>query len=291
MSQETSIYLTNIIIVAILAALITQHWLGQGRSRALRPWMVAAWVMLVADVFFALRSPNLSPWIGRIVPTALVTVGQAVLLVGARRTADLRTNPFALTSVILVHAGILVAFLVLDPQSDWRKVVNGIVWAGLSFASYWSLRKAQKPYWRPLQSPANAFLLHGVFHCTRVALASLFSMYQLEDADAWLQAVGDLEVSFFMVALFVSILIASLQVRNEELSNALTEVQTLTGLLPICAWCKKVRNDDGYWQKVEDYLATHSQIKFTHGICAECYREHKAAVSGEGHTHGTGHKH
>jgi len=47
----------------------------------------------------------------------------------------------------------------------------------------------------------------------------------------------------------------------------------LTGLLPICAWCKKVRNDEGYWQKVEDYLASRSGLKFTHGICSDCYKE------------------
>jgi len=282
MSQETSIYLTNFIIVTILAALITQHWLTQARQLALRPWVVAAWVMLVADILFVLR-PELPPWIGRIVPTALVTVGQAVLLVGARRTADLKTNRVFLGSIVLAHGAILVAFLQFAPQSEWRKVVNGVVWAGLSFAAYWSLRRAQKPYWQPIQSPATAFFLHGVFHCMRVALASLFSMNGLTEADAWLQTIGDLEVSFFMVALFVSILVASLTVRNEELSLALTEVQTLAGLLPICAWCKKVRNDDGYWQKVEDYLATHSQIKFTHGICSECFEEHKAGVHGPGH--------
>jgi hypothetical protein len=285
MSQDTSIYLTNIIIVTILAALITQHWMSHARARSLRPWVVSAWILLLADVLFVLR-PELPPWIGRIVPTALVTLGQAVLLVGARRTAELRTNPFALSALVAAHVGMLVAFLVLAPDSEWRKVVNGVVWAGLSFASFWSMRSAPKPFWRPLQAPANAFLLHGVFHCGRVALASLFNVQQWGNADAWLQTIGDLEVSFFMVALFVSILIASLQMRNEELSNALTEVQTLAGLLPICAWCKKVRNDDGYWQKVEDYLATHSQIKFTHGICSDCYGEHKSVLGAHGHTPG-----
>lgn len=282
MSQETSIYLTNIIIVTILAALITRHWLVQGRSLVLRPWAVAAWVMLLADVLFALR-PELPTWVGRIVPTALVTVGQAVLLVGARRTALLRTHRVALTSIVLAHVACLFAFLMVDPHSEWRKVVNGVFWAGLSLASFWSLRRGAKPYWHPIQSPANAFLLHGLFHLARIALALFFRVEQWTHADAWLQAIGDLEVSFFMVALFVSILLASLQERNTELSNAITEVQTLAGLLPICAWCKKVRNDDGYWQKVEDYLATHSQIKFTHGICSDCYREHKEGVHGPGH--------
>ena len=277
MSQETSIYLTNIIIVSILAALITHHWRVQGRALALRPWVVAAWVMLLADVLFALR-PLLSPWIGRVAATSLVTLGQAVLLVGARRTATRRTNPWLLGSIVAGHVACLIAFLFFEPHSEWRKVVNGIVWAGLSFASHLSLRRGAKPYWQPIQSPANAFLLHGLFHGGRVVLASALSMQHWADADAWLQTIGDLEVSFFMVALFVSFLLASLEVRNLELSTALTEVQTLAGLLPICAWCKKVRNDEGYWQKVEDYLATHSQIRFTHGICTDCYREHREAA-------------
>ena len=280
MSQETSIYLTNIVIVTILAALITHSWLAQRRAAALLPWVVAAWVMLLADVLFALR-PELPSWVGRIVTTGLVTVGQAVLLAGARRTAELRTPIAILMGVVAAHVATLAVFLVVDPQSDWRKVINAVFWAGLSFASYLSLRRAPKPYWRPLPSPANAFLLHGAFHAVRGILASLLSVAQTPELDALLQTVGDLEVSFFMVALFVSILLASLHVRNEELSQALSEVQTLAGLLPICAWCKKVRNDEGYWQKVEDYLATHSQIKFTHGICTDCYRENMAGVQAQ----------
>jgi hypothetical protein len=273
MTQETVIYLTNTIIVVILATLITQHWLVQGRTAPMRAWMVAAWVMVVADVFFAAR-PALPEWMGRIIPTLLVTVGQVALLVAARRTAELRSSRLLMAGVVVLHAAVLVGFFALEPGSEWRKVANGLVWAGLSFAAYGALRKASSPYWRSVQSPATAFLLHGVFHCMRTALASVFSLYQLDEADAWLQTIGNLEVSFFMVALFVSILVSNLQLRNEELSRALADVNALSALLPICAWCKKVRNDDGYWQRVEDYLSTHSQIKFTHGICADCYKEH-----------------
>ena len=75
--------------------------------------------------------------------------------------------------------------------------------------------------------------------------------------------------------LFVGILIANLQLRHDELSSAHAEMHTLSGLLPICAWCKKVRDDDGYWQQVEDYFACRSQITFTHGVCAECLEDQK----------------
>jgi len=61
-----------------------------------------------------------------------------------------------------------------------------------------------------------------------------------------------------------------LQQRNQQLSSALAEVETLSGLLPICAWCKKVRDDDGYWRQVDDYFCRRSQIRFTHGMCSDC---------------------
>ena len=64
--------------------------------------------------------------------------------------------------------------------------------------------------------------------------------------------------------------VARRQALIEELQAALAEVRTLTGLLPICAWCKNVRDDGGYWQRVETYVERHSHASFTHGICPAC---------------------
>ena len=55
-----------------------------------------------------------------------------------------------------------------------------------------------------------------------------------------------------------------------DLQEALTKVKTLSGLLPICAWCKKVRDDQGYWSQIEVYIEQHSEAEFTHGVCPEC---------------------
>jgi DNA-binding NarL/FixJ family response regulator len=57
-----------------------------------------------------------------------------------------------------------------------------------------------------------------------------------------------------------------------ELQEALANIKTLSGLIPICAGCKKIRDDQGYWSQVEIYVAKHSGAKFTHGICPECTR-------------------
>ena len=63
---------------------------------------------------------------------------------------------------------------------------------------------------------------------------------------------------------------ARLRAKAEELSAALDRVQTLKGMLPICAWCKKIREDNGYWIRVESYISSHSAAEFTHCICPAC---------------------
>lgn len=65
---------------------------------------------------------------------------------------------------------------------------------------------------------------------------------------------------------------AELTRANRELEAALRNVKTLSGLLPICANCKKIRDDQGYWQQVERYVQQHSQAEFTHSICPDCVR-------------------
>jgi len=55
-----------------------------------------------------------------------------------------------------------------------------------------------------------------------------------------------------------------------ELYKSLANVKTLTGLLPICAGCRKIRDDKGYWTQVEDYVSQHTEVKFSHGLCPDC---------------------
>lgn len=59
-----------------------------------------------------------------------------------------------------------------------------------------------------------------------------------------------------------------------ELRQALDDIKTLQGILPICMHCKKIRNDKGYWEQVEGYISHHSEALFTHSICPECMQKH-----------------
>jgi len=64
----------------------------------------------------------------------------------------------------------------------------------------------------------------------------------------------------------------SLENMNKELQAALSKVKTLSGLLPICANCKRIRDDKGYWSQVEAYIGKHTEAEFSHSICPECIK-------------------
>jgi CHASE3 domain sensor protein len=71
-----------------------------------------------------------------------------------------------------------------------------------------------------------------------------------------------------------------------ELKNTLAHIKILSGLIPICAWCKKVRSDTGYWETVEQYVRGHSEARFSHGVCPSCAEKfkdeiHRANQNGE----------
>ena len=80
--------------------------------------------------------------------------------------------------------------------------------------------------------------------------------------------------------LYVGVRVVSLQERLankvNELQATLDKVRQLRGLLPICSYCKRIRNDQNYWERVEVYVTEHTDAKFTHGICPTCLEAAKA---------------
>ena len=87
-------------------------------------------------------------------------------------------------------------------------------------------------------------------------------------------------LAFAMLSALIGILWGKILQADEEkskiiieLREALDRVKTLSGLLPICASCKKVRDDQGYWNQIEAYIEAYSEAQFSHGICPECARK------------------
>lgn len=91
----------------------------------------------------------------------------------------------------------------------------------------------------------------------------------------WL-GVANRGITIFVV--WLTVVLSLTRKRVEE------EVKTLRGLLPICSYCKKIRDDKGYWKQIEVYIAANSQADFSHGLCPECGIEHYPDIFAHEHT-------
>jgi DNA-binding response OmpR family regulator len=149
---------------------------------------------------------------------------------------------------------------------------------------------------RAAEAPTLAILdwmmpgLHGPEVCRTIRherptanlyLMLLTSLEGREDLIAGLQAGADdyvvkpFDPDELRARVNVGMRIVNLQERLDarvgELQDALASVKTLSGLLPICSYCKRIRGDDQYWQQIEAYIAERSEAQFSHGICPTCY--------------------
>ncbi len=275
MNDPFIVYSVNLIIGVILAGVMSRYWRLEARGGALRYWIVAAWTLSAADLGFVLRSAY-PDTVTRMLPTLMVTAGQLMLIFASQRSTGQPTERRAGGAVLALHALFLLGFVLFPQFSSWRSVGNAIVWGSLSFRAAWVLSRPIGDQRTAMQLPAFVLVSHGLFHLLRLTLATLFASQQDSAAGAVLQLIGDLEVSLFMVALFVSVLVAFLELSHRELSVAADNVRQLASMLPLCAWCGNVRDDDGYWKRIEAYLATH-QVSVTHGICESCSSKHFVA--------------
>jgi hypothetical protein len=95
--------------------------------------------------------------------------------------------------------------------------------------------------------------------------------------DSFLLVILLLPVLYFFVYRPLSSYVNNINLLNAEkdtvikkLNTALEEIKTLKGILPICASCKKIRDDTGYWNQIESYIKEHSEAEFSHGLCPDC---------------------
>jgi len=279
MSDDAIVYVLNLVLGVILAAVMTRHRQLGTAGGTLRHWILAAWFLAGADLLFVLRAelPSLMP---RMVPTLGVTAGHMLLLRAARLAAGTKFSRWSAGGVVAFHLALLLLYASIPALAEWRSVTNGILWGGLSLITAGVLARGPEPMRRVMTIPAFIMAGQGGFHAIRTTLAVRAASGPGSGSSLLVQRLGDLEVSLFMVALFVSVLVAYLELSHAELKEAQAEVHALTSMLPICSWCNKVRDDTGYWRRIESFLRQ-KQIRVTHALCESCAAEHFADESGE----------
>lgn len=268
-SSELLLDLINVFNGTVIAGLITHHWRFSGRDRIIGHWMLAAWLMIAADAVFALKS-GLPGVIVAVLPTMLVTSGECVLLAGARRTRGLDPRLRQVGAFAAVHLVAIAGLGLAGVDARWRMVADGAMECCLSALSFAALRHPGAGGPNRFRLPAAVFAIHAILHTARLTTNTYLAVKGQASTPEWIHIYDELEDSFFVIILFVSLLTAHLRQRNDELQQAIAEVKELSGLLPICAWCRQVRDDTGYWRKIEEYFQTKGRIRFTHCICEAC---------------------
>jgi hypothetical protein len=170
-------------------------------------------------------------------------------------------TPFARNRLVVAIAGFVATVII-----GWLDYFTGY---SLDFSLLYFLPVAYVAWYATLGAAFGISFLALITWYTADMLAG--HVFESSAALVWnsfMRAGSLLVVTYVVHRLRVNLERAS--TLNAMLETSLDQVSQLKGLLPICAWCHDVRNDEGYWQSVDSFLQSHSHLEFSHGICPKC---------------------
>ncbi|MDC7220301.1 MAG: hypothetical protein PQJ59_10190 [Spirochaetales bacterium] len=162
------------------------------------------------------------------------------------------------------------AFIILTAITILVLIYNGV---GQAHAPYWAL--VLPIYFASFLGVKKGGIIQAIHAIPLILMLTNMlpgQNYQYESYDT---------IRFLLIYILVSGLtftmeytraktVEFLQEKNRALERADNEIKQLRGIIPICSYCKNIRDDEGYWEKVEEYLSRHSEAQFSHGICPDC---------------------
>lgn len=266
---EFTFFLAAAFITTMLALQLTEYWWRHRRNQAIGYWVLAIWIFVTADFAF-MMSTGLSSMGIRFVSRVCVTAAYGALLLGAQRTAGVKPQARMVGGALIVYAASLALFSNSIETTFVRHLYGRAVWGAICVAGYFLLRRASRHFWGGLNTPATILLIQGIYNAARASSYGVLYVMDATAFDASLKYLDYVDVVLFDIALFVALMVALLNEGHEQVATSRTEIETLTGLLPTCAWCRKVRDDDGYWHEMADYFTKKNRVTLTHGICTSC---------------------
>lgn len=192
---------------------------------------------------------------------SIITIVSFLTIMGhlVRIPAQIETGANSFSALIFA----VIIFTAMFSRRRMLVLVSG-VFLVLTFSSYLYAAIHAQP-------SVNVHLLSGTLNTVIVIIILLCLSYQncaitdraLEITQQELEKNADLNRT----------LEQKVEERTAKLKESMTQIKVLSGLLPICASCKKIRDDHGYWKQIESYIRDHSEAKFSHGICPDCAKE------------------
>ncbi|MBI4798328.1 MAG: hypothetical protein HY794_06260 [Desulfarculus sp.] len=270
------------VIAAILFGYMSHMQLSRKTYPGFRHWTLAALVSGTGSVLVTLRGlvPDLISIVGAnfLIILAIMLVCRGLAIFGGQRP---KAWPDA--GLMIVYMGLICWFTYGPASVNWRIILFSLC------DGYYALRAARLAAvevagllrvrnWQLIATMAGM----GTFFLLRAVLTFLWERQITDFMDGGTLQVITFLVSFLAhILIFTGLIFLNIQRLELDLTTAQEEVKVLGGLLPMCANCKRIRDDSGYWHQVERYIAAHSQAEFTHGICPQCLQELYPEVAGK----------
>jgi hypothetical protein len=269
MNQESIYFLVATSTALMLALQLSGFWWKQRSKQAIGYWVLAIWILALSDCLFLLSNQIQSDAI-RLISRSMITAAYGTLYLGAQRSAGRKPNLSLMLGIVAAYA---LALAFVFKGNAWpmeRAMTSRLVWGVFCLMAALSLRKTNKRFYGSIGAPSTILLLQAGYLIARGLLFGLLPDAKEATFQALLTYADYVNTVLFDVALFVSLLITLVNVSNDEVLKSHEEVQALSKLLPVCAWCRKVRDDDGYWHEITSYFSRKKGMRVTHGICQAC---------------------
>lgn len=249
-------------------------------------WMVGTFLVSFGYLAVVLRG-IVPDWISILANNGLFVGGAVVRLDGTIRfTRGTTANKliYTLPAVIVLIASY---FYFVDDQIAMRVLALSVIISSVSIAIAYEMfcyapRENSRIYtvWASLVLLFALGMIVRALTWTFVPTLGIFEPTPMQTSVAL--GLGIMELGWMFCLLMLNSQRLEAELKHSEaqlaekvtsLKKALSEVKTLTGLLPMCASCKRIRDDKGYWNQLERYIMMHSDARFTHGVCPDCARQ------------------
>jgi hypothetical protein len=262
------------VVSLVLCAYLLSFQAARRTYPGFRLWTAGSLAMGAGMILLSLRG-IIPAFLSILVANVLIVAELVLIRRGLADFAGQPARPWPDAAFLVLYAFLICWFTYFQPDTAARVVI-----LSASFACYlaWSVQVAAGPVAK-LLGARNRLLLASMaalaaFYALRVVLTLLGPPTPNDLLAPSRLVAATLIFSLAMHILIVNgLVMLNVQRLEMELTAAQGEVNLLSGLLPICSGCKRIRDEQGGWQPVESYISGHSEAEFTHGICPDCLRQ------------------
>ena len=271
--QIRTIFLFGGLVSACLFVCMQYIYRTRKTYPGFRQWTVAFMLNFTGAILLSFRD-ILPFFITVILANILVILFFVFIVRGMVTFVEVRQNNLIDVPIVSLFVSAFIYYSYFSPDINIRVVLVSVI--SLFFCIrclYISCRKLPSILNGHNYLLATAFMLISFSSIFRVILMILYN----EEIEDFMSASTIHGMSMTLIAIghiFIGIALTVINAQRLELElvNAQAEIKTLAGFIPICANCKNIRDDQGYWQQVEEYIKKHSDAEFTHSICPDCIK-------------------